>query len=71
MSSDLLKEHLQAVAERLSSGIKLNNGSAGSSKVVKSVKKSSIQTKPLKTVNYLGLSLLTAISGELFQLCIN
>ena len=58
MSSDLLINHLKAVSDRLCNGIKLNNGSSGSSKDVKSVKKSSIQTKSVKTVNYIGSSVL-------------
>ena len=54
MSSDLLKEHLKAVSDRLSSGIKLNNGSSGPSKVVKSIKKIPTQIKAVKNVNYIG-----------------
>ena len=51
-------DHLKAVSDRLSNGVKLNNGSSGSSKDVKSVKKSSIKTKSVKTVNYIGQSVL-------------
>lgn len=51
MSTDLLKQHLQAVAERMSSA-KVSSSSAP--KVVKSAKRTHGATGPNKTVNYIG-----------------
>ena len=53
MSTDLLREHLQSVAARLTEDKNAKSSSSGA-KVFKSVKKSGDKLKSSKTENYIG-----------------